>query len=273
LNLQLLNRYFTKYPEDASRVILSVKGCFDLATLTPEGSPEGVRKSVDNVLRILDGKKKVDIFECARVDRNTPIETTISTLAEYVKEGKIGGIGLSEASAQTIRKAHTVHPIAAVEVEFSLWSTEIKSNGVASTCAELNIPIVAYSPLGRGFFTGEIKSPNDFPEGDFRRHMDRFQPDVFYKNMELVDKVKAIAERKGCTPAQLALGWVRAHNGKEGMPTIIPIPGATTAERIVENMKEVELSEADMAEIDKMLESITVLGGRYFEKAEDSLFV
>lgn len=196
-SLHLLNRYFTKYPADAEKVVLSIKGGINLETLKPDGSREGVRRSIDNILKLLDGKKTLDIFECARIDFETPIETTVGAIAEYVKEGKIKGISLSEVGAETIRRAHKVHPICAVEVELSLWSTDTLENGIAATCAELGIPIVAYSPLGRGFLTGEIKSLNDIPDGDFRKTMPRFQPDAFEKNLEMVEELQKLAKKKG----------------------------------------------------------------------------
>jgi len=260
-SLTLLNQYFTKYPEDASRVILSVKG--GLHNMHPDGSPEGVKRSVENCLRLLDGKKSIDIFEPARVDKNVPIETTLKALEEYVKAGKIGGIALSEVSAATIERAVKVTKIVAVEAELSLWSLDILSNGVAAACAKYEIPIVAYSPIGRGILTGEIKKPSDIPEDDFRRHMPRFSEENFEKNMDLVRKLQTIAEKKGCTPAQLALSWVRHLSKKDGNPEIIPVPGATKPERVYENAKEVELTSSDSAEIDSILESFEVAGGRY----------
>jgi len=261
-SLHVLNSYFSKYPDDAEKVVISIKGGLGLG-LAPDGGEQNVRRSVDNCLKLLDGKKTLDIFECARVDPNTPIETTIGILATYVKEGKIKGISLSEVKAETIRRAHKVHPICAVEVEFSLWATDILSNGVAATCAELSIPVVAYSPLGRGFLTGEIKSFDDIPEGDFRRYLPKFQPDVFPKNLELVKELEKLANKKGCKPAQLGLAWVKSMSGKPGMPTIIPIPGATTEDRVVENSKDVKLTNADLEEIDGILSKAVVIGDRY----------
>ncbi len=261
-SLHVLNSYFSKYPDDAEKVVISIKGGLGLG-LAPDGGEQNVRRSVDNCLKLLDGKKTLDIFECARVDPNTPIETTIGILATYVKEGKIKGISLSEVKAETIRRAHKVHPICAVEVEFSLWATDILSNGVAATCAELSIPVVAYSPLERGFLTGEIKSFDDIPEGDFRRYLPKFQPDVFPKNLELVKELEKLANKKGCKPAQLGLAWVKSMSGKPGMPTIIPIPGATTEDRVVENSKDVKLTNADLEEIDGILSKAVVIGDRY----------
>lgn len=271
--IKLLNRYFTKYPEDADKVVLCIKGGADLTTLAVDGSAEGVRKTVENVLSILDGKKFLDIFEYGRVGHNVPIEETIRALAEYVKAGKIGGIGLSEVSASTIRRAHAVHPIVSVEVELSLWSTEILTNGITETCAELGIPIVAYSPLGRGFLTGQIKSYDDIPDGDFRRLLDRFQPGNFEKNIQLVDEIKKVATRKGVTPSQLALAWIRHQSRKNGLPVIIPIPGATKDIRVAENMAHVDVTDEEVAEINEILKSIEIVGGRYAPAFESSLFV
>lgn len=150
-SLQLLNEYFTKYPEDADRVVLSIKGGMVPGALIPDSSKANVSRSIEESLKVLDGKKFLDVFEVARFDGKTPLAETIGTIAEYVKAGKVGGIGLSEVNAKTIRAAHAIHPIAVVEVELSLFSTDILTNGVAATCAELGIPIAAYSPLGRGF--------------------------------------------------------------------------------------------------------------------------
>jgi pyridoxine 4-dehydrogenase len=150
-SLHLLNEYFTKYPEDAEKVVLSIKGGCVPGTLMPDGSKQNIQRSIDECLKVLDGKKFLDIFQCARVDPKVPIEDTVSYIAEYVKAGKVGGIGLSEVNANTIRRAHKIHPIAAVEYEFSLWTPNALENGVAQTCAELGIPLVAYSPMGRGF--------------------------------------------------------------------------------------------------------------------------
>jgi len=262
-SLHLLAKYFEKYPEDADKVVLSIKGGLKPPSLEPDASEQNLRRSVGECLKWLDGKKKVDLFEMARVDPKLPIEQAVETLGTLVKEGKIGGISLSEVKAETIRRAAKVHKISAVEVELSLWSTDVLHNGVAAACAEHNIPLIAYSPLGRGFLTGQIKKPEDIPEGDIRRHMPRFQPDAFAQNLKLVEELQQLAHKKGCTPAQLALGWVRQLSGKPGLPVIIPIPGATTVERIKENMEKVDLTDSEVAEIDAILKKIDVVGGRY----------
>ncbi|KGO78105.1 Aldo/keto reductase [Penicillium italicum] len=263
-SLHLLNKYFTKYPENADKVVLSIKGGLKKGELAPDGSEENIRRSVDECLRLLDGKKKLDIFECARQDSAFPVEETVKVLAEYVKEGKIGGIGLSEVDAETIRRAHKVHPIAAVEVEMSLWSTDILHNEVAKTCAELDIPVIAYSPLGRGVLTGAVTSLADIPDGDFRHYLSRFQEDNFKHNLKLINEVKDLATRKGVAPSQIALAWIRTQSGKPGMPTIIPIPGGTTKDKVVQNMGGAQaLTDSEMAEIEAILEEHPVSGPRY----------
>lgn len=262
-SLHLLNEYFTKYPSDADKVVLSIKGGIVPGEMRPDGSKEGVQRTLDNTLKLLDGKKSLDLFEMARLDPKTPVEETIGHLAEYVKAGKLGGISLSEVNAKTIRKAHAVHPISAVEAEFSLYATDILTNGVADTCAELGIPIVAYSPLGRGFLTGAIKKYEDIPEDSMLRHFPRFQPDVFDENIKLLHEVEKMASNKGVQPSAIAIGWVLAQSGRKGMPTIIPIPGATTSARIEENMKPAELSEEEMARLAEFLKKFTPVGTRY----------
>jgi pyridoxine 4-dehydrogenase len=149
-SLHLLNEYFSRYPSDADKVVLSMKGGAVPGGITPDSSAANVKRSIDECLKLLDGKKFLDLFECARLDGKTPIEETIGAIAEYVKAGKVGGISLSEVNAITIRKAHAVHPISAVEIEFSLFATDVLTNGVMEACAELGITVVAYSPLGRG---------------------------------------------------------------------------------------------------------------------------
>ncbi|KAI9928777.1 hypothetical protein ASPWEDRAFT_24755 [Aspergillus wentii DTO 134E9] len=263
-SLHLLNKYFTKNPEKAKQVVLSIKGGLKPGQLVPDGSEANIRRSVDESLRVLDGKKTIDIFECARQDPNTTVEQTVTVLAQLVKEGKIGGIGLSEVDAETIQRAHKVHPIAAVEVELSLFDTTILKNDVAKVCAELNIPVVAYSPLGRGVLAGAFTKVSDIPEGDFRRHLPKFQDEAMKQNIKLVNEVEKLASRKGVAPVQIALAWVLSLSGKPGMPTIIPIPGGTTADKVTQNVQGVpRLSDEEMAEIDGILNEHEVVGARY----------
>ncbi|KAK9388726.1 NADP-dependent oxidoreductase domain-containing protein [Lipomyces mesembrius] len=286
LNLDLINRFFTKYPKYADKVVLSIKGGVDLTTHAVNGSPEFVRQSVENIIKHLGTAKKLDLFECARVDPNVycefafhtdeqygPIETTVFALAELVKEGLIGGISLSEVKAETIRRAAAVHTIAAVEVEYSLWSTEARDLGVLSTCAELGIPVIAYSPLGRGFLTGQIRSRQDFDEGDFRLNFERFSEENFAVNLQLVDEITKLAQKKGIKPSQLAISWIKKHEDIIPGLHIIPIPGATTVERVDENLTEVEaLTGDEFAEIGAILDKVEIKGGRYYKHAESLLW-
>jgi len=244
--------------------LLSIKGGLAKNEFRPDGSEENLRRSVDDCLKALKGTKSIDIFECARQDPNTTIEQTVTILAKLVKEGKIGGIGLSEVDAETIRRAHKVHPIAAVEVELSLWSLDILENDVAKTCAELNIPVVAYSPLGRGAFTGQISSVNDIPEGDFRRHVPKFHDGNYEHNLKLIQEVVRLAKNKGLAPAQIALAWIRTLSNKPGLPTIIPIPGGTTKDKVIQNLEGVQtLTDEEFAEINALLKNHQVKGTRY----------
>jgi pyridoxine 4-dehydrogenase len=159
---------------------------------------------------------------------------------------------------------HKVHPIAAVEAEMSLWSTDILHNDIAKTCAELQIPVIAYSPLGRGVLTGAVTSLADIPDGDIRHHMSRFQEENFKHNMKLINEVNDLAIRKGAAPAQIALAWIRTQSNKPDMPTIIPIPGGTTKDKVVQNMGGAQvLTDSEMAEIEAILEEHTVSGARY----------
>ncbi|KAK4237509.1 NADP-dependent oxidoreductase domain-containing protein [Achaetomium macrosporum] len=261
-SLTLLRRYYEKYPEDQGKIVLNIKGCAG-ENFRPDGSPAGVKASVENCVRMIGGKGRIDQFEPARKDPNTDIETTVAALQEQVAAGNIGGITLSEVSAATIRRAAKVGKIEGVEVEFSLWCTEPLENGVAQACAELDIPIIAYSPLGRGMLTGQIKSPADIPEDDFRKHLPRFQPDVFEGNLRLVREVERLAARKGCKPGQVAIGWLLALAKMPGMPRIIPIPGASHPHRVRENAVEIELSEEEMVELDRIMREFAPVGTRY----------
>lgn len=272
-SLQLLNAYFTKYPEDADKVVISIKGGLKPGQMMPDGSEENTCRSIDECIKQLGGKKKLDIWEAARVDPKTPIEVQIRTAAQYIKEGKLGAISLSEVSADSIRRAAAVTKISAVEVELSLWSTEILSNGVAQACADLDIPIVAYSPLGRGFLTGQIQKPEDIPDDDMRKHVPRFQGEAFWKNIKLVEQVQKLAEKKGCTAGQASTAWVRYLAGKPGLPkVIIPIPGASHEDRVKENSVEVDLTKDEFDEIQKIVESVEIEGSRYQKEAMSLCF-
>ncbi|KAI0111619.1 putative aldo/keto reductase [Daldinia grandis] len=263
-SLVLLERYFAKYPEDAEKVVLSIKGGMDPHGLGPDGSPEGTRRSIDNCIAQLKGRKKIDIFEFARRDPKVPLSVTFGVIEkEYIQTGKVGGISLSEVRAETIHEAVKVTKIVGVEVELSLFSREILDNGVADACAQYDIPIIAYSPVGRGFLTGQIKSLDDVkPE---LRSWPWFQPGNFEVNLQLASQVEELAKKKGVTPAQLAISWtIRLSSWRKGAPkTIIPIPGATTVARIDENAVQVDISDEEMAQIDTTLSKFKPSGGRY----------
>ena len=222
------------------------------------GKPEYVRKCCEASLRRL-GVDTIDLYYQHRVDPNTPIEDTVGAMAELVKEGKVRHLGLSEAAVATIRRAHKVHPITALQTEYSLWTRD-PEDSILSATRELGIGFVAYSPLGRGFLTGAITKAEDLAEDDYRRHSPRFQGDNFQKNLDLVKKVEEIAEEKNCTPAQLALAWLLAQ-GED----IVPIPGTKRRKYLEENIAAVDvvLSEEDLRRIDAVAPMGVAEGDRY----------
>ncbi|KPM41596.1 hypothetical protein AK830_g4969 [Neonectria ditissima] len=263
-SMTVLKHYFTKYPEDADKVSLFIKGGMNVQTFALDGSPEGIRKSLDNIITQLGGTKKVDGFACSRRDPKVPLEVTLGVIQkEYIDTGKIGGVYVSECSAETVHEASKYAKIVAAEIEVSMFSTDFLSNGVAAACAQYNIPVLAYSPIGRGMLTGRFTDASQFKELGVIAHFPRFQAEALQHNLKLVAQAKALAEKKGCTPAQLAIGWVRGLSNRNGLPTIIPIPGATTASRVEENAKVIELSEEEMKAIDDIVNSFEPSGGRY----------
>lgn len=230
------------------------------------GKPEYIKSSCDGSLRRL-GIDVIDLYQLHRVDPETPIEDSVGALADLIKAGKVRAIGLSEASAQTLRKAHATHPISSVQSEYSLWTRD-PEEGVLDVCRELGIGFLAYSPLGRGFLTGQIKSPDDFAADDFRRFSPRFQGENFQKNLELVAHIQTLAKSKGCTPGQLALAWLLARE-----PFIVPIPGTKRRKYLEENAGalSVELTAADLARIDELLPPGSASGARYPQAAMPSV--
>jgi aryl-alcohol dehydrogenase-like predicted oxidoreductase len=224
------------------------------------GKPDYVKKSCDESLRRL-GVETIDLYYQHRVDPKTPIEETVGAMAQLVKEGKVRYIGLSEASPQTIRRAAKVHPITALQTEYSLWSREPEDQ-LLSLCRELGIGFVAYSPLGRGFLTGQFKRFEDLPEDDYRRNSPRFQDGNFPKNLDLVRRIEEIAKEKGCEPSQLALAWVLAQD-----KNIVPIPGTKRRKYLEENVAalDVKLGKEDLERIDEIFPTGTAAGLRYPE--------
>ncbi len=222
------------------------------------GRPEYVMHACDQSLRRL-GVDHIDLYYQHRVDADVPIEETVGAMAELVDAGKVRFLGLSEASAETIRRAHAVHPISALQSEYSLWSRDIEEE-VLPAIRELGIGLVAYSPLGRGFLTGQIKSPQDLDEGDFRRHSPRFQGQNFTRNLELVERVREIAADKDCTPGQLALAWVMAQ-GRD----VVPIPGTKRRSYLEQNVEaaELELGAEELARLDEIAPVGAAAGDRY----------
>jgi len=230
------------------------------AFLGVNGKPEYVRQACEASLKRLR-VETIDLYYQHRVDRNTPIEDTVGAMSELVREGKVRYIGLSEASVQTIRRAHKVHPITAVQTEYSLWTRD-PEDGLLEALRSLDVGFVAYSPLGRGFLTGQIKRVEDLAADDFRRNHPRFTGENFQKNLDLVARVEEIAAEHKCTPAQLALAWLLAQGDD-----IVPIPGTRHPERVEENVGALELvlSENDLRRIDAAAPKGSTAGERYPE--------
>jgi aryl-alcohol dehydrogenase-like predicted oxidoreductase len=224
------------------------------------GRPDYVISACDASLRRL-ATDHIDLYYQHRVDTDVPIEETIGAMASLVDAGKVRYLGLSEASAETIRRAHAVHPISALQSEYSLWSRDIEDE-VIPAIRELGIGLVAYSPLGRGFLTGRFQSPDDFDEGDFRRFQPRFQGENFARNLELVERVKELAVEHDCTPGQLALAWVM---NRSRPPDVVPIPGTKRRSYLEENVAAAELSldDEDLRRIDEAAPAGGAAGDRY----------
>lgn len=238
----------------------------DGSFLGVNGKPEYVRSACEASLGRL-GIETIDLYYQHRVDPQVPIEETVGEMARLVEEGKVKFLGLSEASAETVRRAHTVHPISALQSEYSLWTRDVEED-VLPVCRELGIGFVPYSPLGRGFLTGEIKKAGDLAEDDRRRMFPRFQGENLEKNVALVNRVEEIAKEKGCTPAQLALAWVLAQGDD-----IVPIPGTKRRKYLEQNAAalSVELSEEDLKRIEEIAPRGVASGLRYPEEAMRSV--
>ncbi len=244
--VQLATKFGIRRAEDGTRLGVS-------------GAPEYARSSIDASLRRL-GVDHVDLWYLHRVDPATPIEETIAAMAEAVAAGKVRHLGVSETSAETLRRAHSVHPVTAVQSEYSLWTRDPEHDGVLETCRELGIGFVAYSPLGRGFLTGAIRSPGDLGEGDFRGSSPRFQGENLDRNLVLVSKVEQLASEKGCTPAQLALAWVLAQGDD-----VVPIPGTKRRTYLEQNVAadEITLTVDDLEQLDQIAPAGAAAGDRY----------
>jgi aryl-alcohol dehydrogenase-like predicted oxidoreductase len=235
----------------------NVRGA-DGSFLGVNGRPEYVRSACEDSLRRL-GVDVIDLYYQHRVDPQVPIEDTVGAMSRMVEEGKVRYLGLSEASAETVRRAHAVHPIAALQSEYSLWTRDVESE-ILPACRELGVGFVAYSPLGRGFLTGSFEKPEDLAEDDRRRDFPRFQDENFRQNFRIVERVREIAAERGCKPSQLALAWVLAQ-GQD----VVPIPGTKRRKYLEENAGalNVELTPADLERIEEVLGRETVAGTRY----------
>lgn len=248
------------------RVFLATKFGIQLDPSDPQargvdGRPEYVARACEASLRRLR-TDRIDLYYQHRVDPNVPIEDTVGAMSRLVEQGKVRYLGLSEASADTIRRAHSVHPITAVQSEYSLWSRDPETNGVLETCDALGIGFVPYSPLGRGFLTGAIRSPDDFEPDDWRRSNPRFQGENFARNLQLVERIGELAADKGVTPGQLALAWVLAQGEQ-----LVPIPGTKRRKYLEENAAAVDvvLSDDELARIDAVFPVGAAAGTRYPE--------
>jgi aryl-alcohol dehydrogenase-like predicted oxidoreductase len=247
------------------KVVIATKFGFDIDGARAAGRISGLNSRPDNIRKVADNSLKslqidvIDLFYQHRVDPSVPIEDVAGAVADLVKAGKVRAFGLSEASAATIRKAHAIQPVSAVQSEYSLWTRDPEAE-VLPACRELGIGFVPYSPLGRGFLTGAVTTMDQLSETDFRRGVPRFQGEAFAKNLGLVETLTAIAKAKGCTPAQLALAWLLAQG-----PEIVPIPGTTKAHRLEENVGAagVQLTPADLAQIAAAVPEAAIEGARH----------
>ncbi|MCJ8154244.1 aldo/keto reductase [Chryseobacterium sp. SSA4.19] len=223
------------------------------------GQKDYVKKSIERSLKNLK-TDYIDLYYMHRLDKNVPVEETVGAMSDLVKEGKIGYIGLSEVSSETVKRAHAVHPISTVQSEYSLFERTVEEKGVIETLKELGIGFVAYSPLGRGFLSGQIKSIDDLPENDFRRGIPRFQEQYFHKNIELVEAIENLAKEKEITPSQLALAWIISKG-------IIPIPGTKRRKYLEQNIEasQIVLSESDIAKLESIVPLGTDTGNPYDE--------
>ncbi|KAF8504312.1 aldo/keto reductase [Russula emetica] len=256
-NLELLARFFERYPDYADKAFLSVKVSIPRFAACTEAALE---RKINFILAKLRGTKKLDLFEPARVIQGIPLEQSTRIMAKFIAQGKFDHIGLSEVRADQVRQAHRGHPIAAVEIEVSPWSYTQETKDVISTCEELGIAVIAYSPLGHGFLTGKWKSHKDLEPDNMLRQFSRFQRDNFNHNLALVSAIEAIATKKGITAAQLSIAWVASL-----APKVVPIPGSSNARRTLENCAagNVELTTEDLVELRQAMTDNTVRGTRY----------
>ncbi|KAF1928698.1 Aldo/keto reductase [Didymella exigua CBS 183.55] len=261
----LLGKWFAANKDKRNNIFLATKFAIDPKTFQVDSSPEYAKKACNASLERL-GLSQIDLYYCHRVDGRTPIEKTVEAMAELKKEGKIRYLGLSEISSDTLRRAHAVHPITAVQVEYSPFALEIESKEIdlLATCRELGVAVVAYSPLCRGILGGALKSADDFASEDYRSQLPRFSPENFPKNLKLVDQIIDLAKKKNVEASQLTLAWLL----KQG-EDVFPIPGTTKVDRLKENLGslDVKLSQEEEQQIRKACEEADVAGDRYSARA------
>ncbi|KAL2858620.1 NADP-dependent oxidoreductase domain-containing protein [Aspergillus pseudoustus] len=273
-NEELLGKWFKNNPAKRSGVFLATK----FGVCSKPGGNIGADSSYEYCLAACDRSLKrlglpfVDLYYCHRLDGKTPVEETVRAMVHLKEQGKIRYLGLSECSAESLRRAHEIHPISAVQMEYSPFSLEVESPQyrLLETCRELGVALVAYSPLGRGMLSGSLRSPDDFAEGDFRSMLPRFTKKNFPKNLELVDRITALAKEKKVTTSQLSLAWLLAQG-----PDVFPIPGTTKLERLKENLGalSVQMSADDEAQFRRAVDEADIRGERYPEAFSSTLFV
>ncbi|CDO76707.1 hypothetical protein BN946_scf184796.g1 [Trametes cinnabarina] len=289
-NLEMLARFYAKYPEYSERTFLSVKGAnrpgvtefqvdcrynslmqhhYQRQLTVPRCSPENLRRSVDEVLTVLGGTKKLDLFQPARIDPKYSVEEIVGTLSQLVHEGKFDHIGLSECAAHTLWRGNAVHPISVVEIEVSPTSFEEETKKVLATAEELGVAVAGYSPLGRGLLLGTITKFTDLHPNDMRVKYTRFQEENLSHNVVIARAIAKIAARKGCSAAQLCIGWVGSLGEK-----VIPLPGASSKSRVLENLAGggVVLTDEEKEEIMRVVNDHPVKGGRYGETIDVALW-
>ncbi|RXK38953.1 hypothetical protein M231_03798 [Tremella mesenterica] len=266
-NLKLLGKFFAKYPEYVDKVVLSVKGGFDPASFEPTSDINWIREDLLTCKSHL-GKKNIDIFEFARVPLDIPIEEAMKNLLILQKEGLFSSISLSEATASTFKRALSVTPIVFNELEVSLWSVEQPILDAVAAAAEVGVPVLAYSPLGRGFLTGQFRTVEDVKNHPLAAFQPRLAPELFDQNIKLVNKVEEIAKRHGHSVSEFALAWVI-----NKFPTVIPIPGSSKVERVKSNVSaaNIKISSEEMEEIEQILKDFPPVGGRYPDQQEQFL--
>lgn len=271
----VIGQWFKRNPEKRAKVFLATKFAWwvdpDTGVPRMRNEPEYIHQAIDKSLGRL-GLPYVDLYYVHRLDPDQPIEITVAEMKKLKDAGKVRHLGMSECSADSVRRACKVAPIDVVQLEYSPFTTDIESpeTDLLRTCRELGVATVAYSPLGRGFLTGSIRSPDDFEDGDFRKEAPRFSPENFHKNLELVDQIKALADKKGCTPSQLVLAFLLAQGDD-----IIPIPGTTRVENFDENLGalKVKITKEDNEAIRRAIPSNEIKGTRYPEAAASTLYV